>query len=145
MINDYFYNQFLYQRIYNHKRLVNYLLFLFNRLITEISKDKDPEEQVSNLIRGYESGEQNAKQLLREVCELCLEGFKKTLSNVEISIDSWDWESDLIWNGNVKSVIDQLKETPYVFQENEVLKFDTEKVANELDLKKQLTIRMSHF
>jgi len=117
---------------------------VFTRLLDEISGDSDPEEQVSKLIRGYEAGEEGARQLLREVCELCLEGFRETLRNVEISIDSWDWESDLIWNGDVNRVLEKLKETPYVFEENGVLEFDAEKVAHDLDLKKTLGLRDDH-
>jgi len=117
---------------------------LFAKLLAEISKDADPEEQVGKLIRGYETGEEEAKQLLREVCELCLSGFRETLASVEISVDCWDWESDLIWNGDVNHVIEQLKATPYVFEENGVLEFDAEKVAQDLDLKNALGISDDH-
>ena len=117
---------------------------LFSQLFDAISNDSDPEEQVSKLIRRYETGEDEAKQLLREVCMLCLKGFKETLRSVEISIDSWDWESDLIWNGDVNRVIENLKKTPYVFEENGVLEFDAEKVAQDLNLKNTLGISADH-
>jgi len=117
---------------------------IFTRLLDKISGDSDPEEKVSKLIRGYEAGEEEAKQLLREVCQLCLEGFRETLRSVEISIDSWDWESDLIWNGDVNRVLEKLKKTPYVFEENGVLEFDAEKVAHDLDLKKTLGLSDDH-
>jgi arginyl-tRNA synthetase len=117
---------------------------IFGFLLDAINKDSDSEEQVSKLIRGYEAGEEGAKQLLREVCQLCLQGFKETLGSVEISIDSWDWESDLIWNGDVNRVLDKLKKTPYVFQSDGVLEFDAEKVAHDLDLKNALGISDDH-
>jgi len=117
---------------------------LFSRLLEAISRDSDPEEQVGRLIRSYEAGEEEAKQLLREVCQLCLQGFKKTLSRVGVSIDSWDWESDLIWRGDVDRVLEALKKTPYVFRLGEVLEFDAEKVAYDLDLKKELGLSDSH-
>ncbi|MCK4885418.1 arginine--tRNA ligase, partial [Candidatus Bathyarchaeota archaeon] len=117
---------------------------LFTQLFDAISRDSDPEEQVSKLIRGYEAGEEGAKQLLREVCELCLKGFRETLGRVEIGIDSWDWESDLIWNGDVNRALDELKATPYVFESDGVLEFDAEKVAQDLDLKKTLGISNDH-
>lgn len=117
---------------------------IFEHLFDEISGDIDPEEQVGELIRGYEAGEEEAKQLLREVCELCLSGFRETLRSIEIDVDSWDWESDLIWNGDVSRVLDELKKTPYVYEENGVLEFDAEKVADELDLKKALGLSDDH-
>jgi arginyl-tRNA synthetase len=117
---------------------------IFTRLLDEISGDSDPEGQVGKLIRGYEAGEEEAKRLLREVCELCLEGFRETLRNIDVSIDSWDWESDFIWNGDVNRALDELKKTRYVFEENGVLEFDAEKVADDLDLKNALGISDDH-
>ena len=117
---------------------------LFGKLLDEINKDVDPEEQVAKLIQNYEAEEKTAKQLLREVCELCLSGFRETLASVEISMDCWDWESDLIWRGDVQQTISELKKTPYVFEENGVLEFDAEKVAHELDLKPKLGISEDH-
>jgi arginyl-tRNA synthetase len=117
---------------------------LFEKLLDEINKDTDPEHQIAKLIQNYEAEEKTAKQLLREVCELCLSGFRETLSSVEISMDCWDWESDLIWRGDVKQTISSLKKTPYVFEENGVLEFDAEKVAEDLDLKPKLGISEDH-
>jgi len=114
---------------------------LFARLLDEISKDEDPEKQVSELIRRYEAGEEEAKRLIREVCQLCLQGFRETLIEAGISHDSWDWESDFIWNGDVMRVLDKLKATPYVFQVAGILEFDAEKVARDLDLKETLALR----
>ena len=114
---------------------------LFARLLDEIGKDEDPENQVSDLIRRYEANEEEAKQLIRNVCQLCLQGFRETLGRVEIFLDSWDWESDFIWNGDVMRVLDKLKATPYVFKVAGVLEFDAEKVARDLDLKETLGLK----
>ena len=65
---------------------------LFNKLLDEILKDENPEEEIGRLIRDYEAGKEEAKNLIRRVCELCLEGFKQTLSRAGIFFDSWDWE-----------------------------------------------------
>ena len=114
---------------------------LFASLLEEISEDEDPENQVSDLIRRYEASEKEAKELIREVCQLCLQGFRETLGRAGISLDSWDWESDFIWNGDVVRVIDKLKSTPYVFQVGGVLEFDAEKAARSLNLKESLGLR----
>jgi len=114
---------------------------LFKKLLNEIGKAKDPESKVNNLIRGYEDGEEKAKKLLREVSQLCLDSFKETLERAGIFFDSWDWESDFIWSGDVTSVLNRLRGTPYVFQAGEVLEFDAERVAQNLNLKKGLGLR----
>jgi arginyl-tRNA synthetase len=111
---------------------------LFSSLLEAINKDKDPEAAVNELIRNYEAGDREAKQLIRSVCEICLEGFRDTLRRVGITIDSWDWESDFIWNGDVSRVLKQLRATPYVYQESGVLEFDAAKVARDLNLQDTL-------
>ncbi|UCE15806.1 MAG: arginine--tRNA ligase [Candidatus Bathyarchaeota archaeon] len=111
---------------------------LFTQLLDEINKDEDSESKVNNLIRGYESVDEKAKQLIREVCQLCMEGFKETLNRAKIFYDSWDWESDIVWSGDVVQILDKLKATPYVFQLGDILEFDADKVAKGLNLKQKL-------
>jgi len=108
----------------------------FDRLLDEILKDENPEEEIGKLIRDYEAGKEEAKKLIRRVCEICLEGFRQTLSRAGIYFDSWDWESELTWTGKVQDVIARLERTPYVFYEGGVLEFDAEKIARDLDLKR---------
>jgi arginyl-tRNA synthetase len=114
---------------------------LFKALLEKIGEDKNPEDEVIRLNRAYEDGEPNARALIREVSELCLEGFRKTQNRVHIAYDSWDWESDLVWNGQVSKVLGQLEASGFVFSENGVLEFDAEKVIAKLDLRKKLGMR----
>jgi arginyl-tRNA synthetase len=114
---------------------------LFKQLLDKISKDEKSEVRIAELNRGYENGQKEAKQLIREVSELCLGGFKETLSRVEVFYDSWDWESNFVWNSSVKKTLDKLEKTPYVFRAGQVLEFNTEKVAQDLDLKKTFGLR----
>jgi len=114
---------------------------LFDQLLDGIDKDEDPDSKVSSLNRSYEAGEEEAKKMVREVCQLCLQGFRETLDRAGISFDSWDWESDFVWNGDVERVVNRLRKTPYVFQVGAVLEFDAEKVAKDLILKGKFGLR----
>jgi len=114
---------------------------LFDKLAGEISKDEDPESKIAHLIREYEAGEENVKSLIREISQLCIVGFKETLGNAGISFDSWDWESSFVWNSDVKKVLSKLKETPYVLRVGQVLEFDADKVARDLDLKQAFGVK----
>ncbi len=117
---------------------------LFKHLLDKVSQDAESEKRVAELNRGYEKGQKEAKELIREVSELCLGGFRETLSSVGISYDSWDWESDLVWNSSVKKTLNQLEKTGYVFRSGEVLEFDAEKVAQDLDLKRTFGLSEDH-
>lgn len=114
---------------------------LFEKLLERISKDENPENVINELNRAYEAGDEKVKKLIREVSELCLEGFKETLSRAGVFFDSWDWESELVWSSRVKKVIEELKKTPYVFVLGNVLEFNAEKVVQNLGLKKKLGLR----
>jgi arginyl-tRNA synthetase len=111
---------------------------LFEALTAKINQDQDPEEEIKRLNCAYENGEPNAKQLIREVSDLCLEGFRETMKRVGITYDSWDWESDFVWSTQVNDVLVKLKASPFVFTEKGVLEFDAEKVVQTLNLKDKL-------
>jgi arginyl-tRNA synthetase len=114
---------------------------LYSALLNKIDADANPEEEISRLNLAYEKGEQQAKQLIREVSELCLGGFRETQKRIEITYDSWDWESDFVWTGQVNEVLQSLQSSGFVYSENGVLEFDAEKVIAKLDLRKKLGLR----
>jgi arginyl-tRNA synthetase len=116
----------------------------FEKLMAKISEEANPEEEINRLNRAYEDGEPKAKQLIREVSELCLEGFRETQKRVEICYDSWDWESDFVWSNQVSKVLQKLKTSPFVYGESGVLEFDAEKVVRVLDLKGKLGLKEDH-
>ena len=117
---------------------------LFEKLLTKINEDENPETSIKILNQAYEAGEKKAKQLVRTVSELCLEGFKETLTKLGITIDSWDWESELMWSKRVEDILQKLKKSRFTHAEGGVLEFDAEKAVSELDLRQKLRIREGH-
>jgi len=114
---------------------------LFESLLERIGSDENPEEEINRLNRDYENGEPEAQSVIRKVSELCLKGFKETQERVEIFYDSWDWESDFVWSGQVSEVLQRLKTSPFVHIEGNVLEFDAEKAAHILNLKAKLGLK----
>jgi arginyl-tRNA synthetase len=114
---------------------------LFESLLARIGSEENPEEEISRLNRAYENGDPRAKKLVREVSELCLQGFRETQERVAIFYDSWDWESDFVWSAQVSEVLRKLKSSPFVYSEGDVLEFDAEKAARILGLKAKLSLR----
>jgi arginyl-tRNA synthetase len=117
---------------------------VFDELLAKIGEDENPEEEINRLNRAYEKGEPEAKELIREVSELCLQGFRETQKRVEIFYDSWDWESDFVWSSQVSEVLQRLKASPFVYTEGDVLEFDAEKTARTLKLKAKLGLNETH-
>ncbi|MEM4246625.1 MAG: arginine--tRNA ligase, partial [Candidatus Bathyarchaeia archaeon] len=94
--------------------------------------------------RRYERNEPAATRLIRRVSELCLTGFRQTLSRLGIEFDRWDWESDLVWRGEVSQLVEMLKRSGYVDAEEGVLKLDCERIVEERALRGELGISDSH-
>jgi arginyl-tRNA synthetase len=114
---------------------------LFDALLESIGKDEDPESAISRLNAAYEAGDPKAKKLVRDVAQLCLEGFRKTLSRIGVSYDSWDWEADFVWSNHVGQVLQKLQRSPYTHVEGGVSEFDAGKVVDELGLRQKLGLK----
>ncbi|MCS7366156.1 MAG: arginine--tRNA ligase [archaeon GB-1867-035] len=113
---------------------------LFDKLLETISLDDDPKKSIAQLDLQYELGEKDAVELFRKLCLLCIDGFKETFERANIDVESWDWESDIVWSSRVKSVIDALKRTSFTYFDGGALIFDAEKAAITLGLKKDLGV-----
>lgn len=111
---------------------------LYEQLSAKINEDANPEEEINKLNRAYEAGQSPAKEFVRHVSELCLEGFRQTAARINVFYDSWDWESDLVWSSQVTDVLKRLEASGYVFVENDVQEFDAEKVVQTQNLKPKL-------
>ncbi|MEM2527751.1 MAG: arginine--tRNA ligase [Candidatus Bathyarchaeia archaeon] len=117
---------------------------IFNGLLDALKGVENPEGEINMLMRAYEGGDEEVKALIREVSSICLNGFRQTLDRAGIQFDSWDWESDFIWNGDVLRCLNALKRTPYVFYRGDVLEFDAEGVAKSLGLKRDFGLKESY-
>ncbi|MGB8779368.1 MAG: arginine--tRNA ligase [Candidatus Bathyarchaeia archaeon] len=117
---------------------------LFETLLTRIGEDENPETAIKILNQAYEAADKKARTLVRTVSELCLEGFRETLGKIGVVLDSWDWESDLMWSGRVEEVLRQLKKSRFTHAEGGVLEFEAEEVVRELGLWQRLGLREGH-
>jgi arginyl-tRNA synthetase len=117
---------------------------LFEKLLTKINQDENPETAIKILNQAYEAGDKKAKQLVKTVSEMCLEGFKQTLERIDVKIDSWDWESDLTWSGRVEEVLKKLKNSRYTHTDGGVIEFDAEQVVRDLNLWSRLNLKEEH-
>lgn len=118
---------------------------LFAKLLDKISADQDPEARIAEFNLEYERGKKKmVRELIRRVSEFCLEGFKQSLSRLGISYDSWDWESDFVWNGDVAQALRRLGETSYVSRMGGILEFDANGVVDDLGLRAVLGLSVDY-
>ncbi|MDR0372345.1 MAG: arginine--tRNA ligase [Nitrososphaerota archaeon] len=117
---------------------------LFEVLLAKVSEDSNPEEEINRLNHAYENGQPVAKDLVREVSNLCLDGFRATMNRINVTYDSWDWESDFVWTPQVSEVMTKLKTTPYISNEKGVLQFNADQVTQTLNLKPKLGLSQNN-
>jgi len=92
---------------------------IFNHLRKKIVDLRTLENEVSSLMIKYENGDPEVKKLFRKICNDALEGFLETLNRVSITFDGFDWESDLVWDGKVKAIINRLKNAGWIIYDEE--------------------------
>ncbi len=111
-----------------------------DKLIDEIMRRKDPEREVAELMRKYEEGDKEVVKNVREVVSLVLEGIKETLAKLNVKIDKWDWESDLIRKGLVKEILIKARNSHYFTLHKGAPALDFNKVVGLKELKRKLGI-----
>ena len=111
---------------------------MFDELIRAIEADEDPEASILELVRAYEAREPWAVELIRTVCQECLEGIKQTLSRLGIRFDRWDWESDVLWSGLVANIIARLEGSGFVDVRDGALEMDANAIVEALGLREEL-------
>lgn len=83
-----------------------------DKLMEEITREENPEGKVNEIMRNYERLDPNYN-FVREVSEEVVKGIAETLDKLNVGIDVWDWESDVIRSGVLKEVLEKAKASPY--------------------------------
>ncbi len=82
---------------------------VFDQLYNSILSLNDPEKAISEINSRYESGLEPERSFVRSIANAVLRGFTQSLNRLGVSFDEWDWESDLVWKGLVKAIVDEIK------------------------------------
>ncbi len=96
----------------DHKLVANY------RLANKMMED-DPavQEQIGSMLRKFEAGDAEVISTVRKTAEVMLNGLKETLSNINVTLDTYTWESKFIADGTAREIVEKLKRSKYAGQE----------------------------
>jgi arginyl-tRNA synthetase len=89
--------------------------WIFDTLREKLEKTDDPLEEIIKLNTAYENHEPKAVEDVRQIVDYCIQGFKESLGDIGIRFNSFDFESDLVWEKGADEVLEQLKQTPYIY------------------------------
>ena len=116
---------------------------LFDRLYESVLSLKDPDAEVASINVRYEQGLEPEKSLVRELVEVVLEGFRQTLDRIGVQFDFWDWESDMVWSGAVRRIVEQAKASRFFTRYKDADAIDVPAViANVLTTDKEAMMRI---
>jgi len=104
---------------------------LVDKLIDEFNSIDDPEREIREIMKKYEQGERETVNLVRRVVSHVIRGFEETLKKLGVEFDVWDWESDLVWGGEVKKILDSLLSSEHVVHHKGVPAVDFSKILTD--------------
>lgn len=84
-----------------------------NKLMEE---DPAVAEQISEMLRKFEAGDQEVIGSVRHTAKIMLEGLNQSLAGINVALDRYTWESDFIADGSAAGVVSRLKRTDYAGQ-----------------------------
>ncbi|MCE4600293.1 MAG: arginine--tRNA ligase [Desulfurococcales archaeon] len=117
----------------------------FDKLLAGLEPGVDHEAEIQKLMQRYERGLEPERSLVRRVTGTVLEGFKETLSRLEVEFDDWDWESDIVWSSRVAKIIEEAKKSPYYIKYKGTDAIDIPRIIEEVlerDLEARNAIRI---
>lgn len=113
----------------------------FDRLSSELSGIEDIESVISELMIGYEKkSNPETVELFRKAVDLCIEGFKKTLSQLEIEFDKWDYESEIAWSGDVEQILSMAMKSPYIVYKQGVPALSFSEILKSREVRERLKL-----
>ena len=113
---------------------------VFDRVLQAVQQQADPEADVQTIGREYEANEKGTTELVRRVAQLSLDGIRASLAEMDIAFDSWDWESKLIWGGDVKKVIDRVRKLQFIEIDGASIKLNVNTIVEAYSLREQFRL-----
>ncbi len=95
------------------------LLQLYVDFNAELKQHAELEQDVFQLLNKLENGDANVRKQFRDIVEVCIAGHRAILHDAGIEFDSFDYESDYLFNKKTERVLAQLKETKKLFTDEQ--------------------------
>ncbi len=109
-------------------------------VVKAVQAEPNPEKTIQELGRKYEQNEKESATLIRKVAGLCLDGIKTTLAEMDIAFDTWDWESQLLWDGYVETTLAKLIKLPFAKKEGASVALDVNAILEAYSLRNEFNL-----
>lgn len=89
----------------------------------ELEGNQGPVAEIDRLMQKVEAGDPEVAGKFRAAVTTCIDGIKKTLSDLGVSHDRFIWESDFVRNGDVERVLARIRRLDE-YREDETVSLD---------------------
>jgi arginyl-tRNA synthetase len=117
---------------------------IYDKLLERLPLIKNLQEDIVTLNTAYENNEPKTTEDVRTVIGYCLKGFEKSLGEIGITFDSFDYESQLVWDKAAEDVLDELIKSGYVIIDQGAKILDCDRIAQDLGLKERWSLHPKH-
>lgn len=95
------------------------LLSIYVDINKRVEENKDLEKKVFDLLYKLEDGDQEVIKKFRNIVDICIKGQTGIFKEIGIDYDFFDYESDYVLGDKLKSLLEEIKETGKLFEDEE--------------------------
>lgn len=87
------------------------LLDLYIDMNQQLKENPDLEQEIFDLLYQLEHGDETVRAQFRNLVNICIQGQTSILKELDINYDSFDYESDYLFNERLEEILNELKST----------------------------------
>ncbi len=91
------------------------LLGLYIEINKKLEEQPELEQKALDLLNKLENGDKKVRARFRELVDICIEGQKQILLELDIRYDFYDYESEFLWSGKTEEALRKLEKTGKLF------------------------------
>ncbi|MDF2586913.1 MAG: argS [Anaerocolumna sp.] len=105
----------------NQKENVTFqdLLNIYIEINNRLKENPELEDDIFTLLYQLENGDKTVKEQFRALVNTCIHGQTSILKELGINYDTFDYESDYLFNDRLNILLNDLKETGYLEEDSE--------------------------
>jgi len=97
----------------------NDLLKIYININKKVEKNPELEKKVFGLLQKLENHDKQTVKSFRDIVNVCIKGQTEIFSKLDIKYDVFDYESDYLWKKETKDVLEKLKKTKKLFEDEQ--------------------------
>jgi arginyl-tRNA synthetase len=95
------------------------LLSIYVEINKKVEENPELEKDVFALLNKLENGDNEIREKFRKIVDTCIKGQSEILGKLGITYDSYDYESEYLWNKRTSEILDEFKKAGKLTEDEE--------------------------